>query len=133
VTAIVGVFTPGKTDPVKKMLKTLNHRGPIGQDVIQTKNATLGVAWTALQIAAANILRQFHVATDEAGDGHCALAVADDFILKRDPLGVAPLYFGKTADGVLPTACTTRPSKGWIVVPWHMACSLMWLSWIQRL
>jgi asparagine synthase (glutamine-hydrolysing) len=113
VTAIAGFFAPGKINLVKRMLKTINYRGPIGQDVIQTKKATLGVAWTAPQAIAANILRQSHIARDDAGDGHFAMARGSNLVLQRDPLGVAPLYYGWTKERSL---CFASEVKGLLEV-----------------
>jgi len=40
---------------------------------------------------------------DETGPGHFARAVARNggFVLSRDPIGVAPLYYGRSSDGAL--------------------------------
>ncbi len=101
--AIAGVLNPGNKSRVKNMLDRMKHRGPAGQEIIETGHATLGVAWTRVQAEAAEDLRVRGMARDFVDDGHFALAHATDkgVFLQRDPLGASPLYIGKTEDGEL--------------------------------
>ena len=100
---IAGIAATGKQEQVKAMLGAIQHRGRAGSEIVETKNATLGVVWTQAQANAQRDLKQELIARDDAGSGHFALAQIVDgkLILKRDPLGVAPLYYGRTAEGVL--------------------------------
>ncbi len=100
---IAGTIQTGKQEQVNRMLGKLAHRGPAGCDVIETNGVTLGIVWTQPQASAAAVLRQNHIAQDGAGDGHFASAQATPhgWVLKRDPLGVAPLYYGWTDDQAL--------------------------------
>jgi len=82
------------------MLDKISHRGPAGRQVIETPRGTVGVVWPELQAETQTYLVQSHMAMDELDGGHFAMA-SEDFNLKRDPLGVAPLYYGQSVDGAL--------------------------------
>jgi len=96
---IVGIARSGKQEEVKKMLDKIAHRGKAGRKIIDVEGGTLGVVWTEPQkesAAKANIVQ------DSASSGHFAQAQIKDgkLLLMRDPLGVAPLYYGRTKDGL---------------------------------
>jgi asparagine synthase (glutamine-hydrolysing) len=78
------------------MLSKISHRGSAGKKVKEVKSATIGLVCTESQAEALPRVNQGTVA-DKGGDGHLALAKAreEGLILKRDPLGIAPLYYGK--------------------------------------
>ena len=109
--AIAGIAHPGKSHEVNHMLEKMAHRGPMGQHVIETETATLGMCWTHLQSNDSTRLEQSHTAWDRAGEGHYALAQASPggLRLERDPLGIAPLYYGHARDGAL---CFASEVKG---------------------
>jgi asparagine synthase (glutamine-hydrolysing) len=93
---IAGITLPGQQGLVKSMVEKLAHRGPAGKAIVEGKTATLGAAWSRTQFAAGqSLLVQSHIAQDGMGHGHLALAEGDVFLLKRDAIGVAPLYFGR--------------------------------------
>ncbi|MCK4364400.1 MAG: asparagine synthase, partial [Candidatus Aminicenantes bacterium] len=100
---IAGVNKPGKEHTVKKMLKKISHRGNAGWKVKKIENATLGIVYTKSQKKSLSRLMQKNEASDGGGSGHLALAKAKEngIILKRDPLGVAPLYYGEDGEGTL--------------------------------
>ncbi|MGB5873448.1 MAG: asparagine synthase-related protein [Bacteroidota bacterium] len=101
--AIAGIARPGEKTLVAQMLDSIGHRGRAGREIVDTAAGTLGVAWTPSQAGAADVLRNNQTAADDAGDGHRASVRATDgkLLLTRDPLGVAPLYYGRTEDGTL--------------------------------
>ncbi len=101
--AIAGIASPGNKEKVTRLLEAMRYRGPAGQQVIETRGATLGVAWTKPQENAREQLIQKGIAQDSGGAGHRSLAADNGagLILKRDRLGVAPLYYGCTTDGTL--------------------------------
>ncbi len=101
--AIAGIASPGKKKEIMKLLEAMQYRGPAGQQVIETDGATLGVAWTMPQANAQEKLTQKEIAQDYAGEGHSSEAhdSLDGLVLKRDRLGVAPLYYGHTKEGLL--------------------------------
>jgi len=112
VSGIAGIACPGKQKESKRMLDKIAHRGH-SIDIIETDSATLGVAWSPYQSSALTHLQRSHVAWDAAGDGHFAFARGNDLVLKRDPLGVAPLYYGWTEDRCL---CFSSEVKGLLEV-----------------
>ena len=65
-----------------------------------TESATIGVVWTPPQQDAADTLRERATARDSGGPERLAEAKADGtrLVLKRDRLGVAPLYYGQAED-----------------------------------
>ena len=69
------------------------HRGPAGRDLIEVRDCTSGLVWTRSQTSAAAMLKQAHLAGDEAGLERLAQAQATPggFLLKRDRLDIAPL------------------------------------------
>ncbi|MFH1329744.1 MAG: asparagine synthase-related protein [Actinomycetota bacterium] len=85
------------------MLDVLSHRGPAGRAVVDHDGATLGLAWTGMEDGAEARLRDHRVAADETSNSRFARAEIRDgrLALVRDPLGVAPLYYGTTSDGHL--------------------------------
>ncbi len=100
---IAGMAQIGKQELVNQMLDKIAHRGPAGREIIEVEGATLGIVWTRPQHGARAALSQSRLAQDEAGAGHLAQAqaIAAGLLLKRDELGVAPLYYGHTTDRVL--------------------------------
>ncbi len=100
---IAGVAAGGERTLVEGMLAGLAHRGPAGSQVTETGGATLGLAWTQAQSGALADLDTRQSVCDEAGNGHFAEARVKDgrLVLMRDQLGVAPLYYGHTAEGDL--------------------------------
>jgi asparagine synthase (glutamine-hydrolysing) len=58
--------------------------------------------WPKAQATSADDVRQANRVQDRAGAEHLAQAevTPNGLVLKRDPLGVAPLYYGRTLDGV---------------------------------
>ena len=85
------------------MLSRIGHRGPVGREIVETGTATLGLVFSAGETEAVEDLRQRNILRD--GEGYSRLAEARSFgdrlTLTRDALGVAPLYYGRKADGAL--------------------------------
>jgi asparagine synthase (glutamine-hydrolysing) len=100
---IAGIARPGEETLVSHMLDSIAHRGRAGRDIVDCEAGTLGVVWTPSQAGSAKDLRAKQTASDDAGDGHLASVQAANgsLLLTRDQLGVAPLYYGLTEDGVL--------------------------------
>jgi asparagine synthase (glutamine-hydrolysing) len=108
--AIAGIEIPGKQQEVQQMLETMGHRGPAGSEISQINGATLGVAWTENQSSAGAKLQEGGIATDYVADSHFATVSSkpDGLFFKRDPLGIAPLYYGKTPEGALAFASEVK-------------------------
>jgi asparagine synthase (glutamine-hydrolysing) len=98
---IAGIARSDKLALVNLMLDKISHRGPAGRVVCADKSSTLGVVWPGSQPEAGRTLERSGIALDEVDNGHFASASADGFLLKRDPVGAAPLYYGHAADGSL--------------------------------
>jgi asparagine synthase (glutamine-hydrolysing) len=100
---IAGIARIDQVELVSRMLDKLAHRGAAGREVIQGAHATLGLVYPPIQAAALAALGQVRMVLDEAGHGHlvAAQATPQGVGLKRDELGIAPLYYGRTADGAL--------------------------------
>ena len=94
---IAGIKKSGQKELVNKMLDKLSHRGKAGRKIIETDNATIGVVWSIPQKDFAFGASEKICVQDYAGNGHIAKAeIADGkLLLRRDELGIAPLYFGK--------------------------------------
>ena len=94
---IAGIKKSGQKELVNKMLDKLSHRGKAGRKIIETDNATIGVVWSIPQKDFAFGASEKIYVQDYAGNGHIAKAeIADGkLLLRRDELGIAPLYFGK--------------------------------------
>jgi asparagine synthase (glutamine-hydrolysing) len=110
---IAGIQAGRKKADVENMLGRIAHRGPAGRKVLETDGATIGVVWAGPQKDEADVLTRESAARDAAGAERLAEAriVGDRLILKRDPLGVAPLYYGRTADGRLSFASEVKALK----------------------
>jgi len=98
---IAGIFAPGRREQVRRMLDRIAHRGRAGNDILDEPGATLGAAWPKPQsdsLGSSPLCVQ-----DDVDEGHFARAQIVDGhpMLERDPIGVAPLYYGRTEDGVL--------------------------------
>lgn len=102
-TGIAGVLLPGQTELVNQMLDSITHRGPDWRVVIELEHATLGMVGSDQHISAKMDFERHHLGRDSAAPGHLAqAAVVNDHIeLRRDRLGLAPLYYGDVSEGVL--------------------------------
>lgn len=97
---IVGIAQSGKQNDVKRMLAKIAHRGQV-TSIIQSDSITLGGTWPEYQSAAVKQLVHSSTAMDSPGDGHYVLVRGNNFLLKRGPLGVVPLYYGWDHERVL--------------------------------
>lgn len=100
---IAGVDQPGKQRTVKKMLEKISHRGQAGRKVKSVNGATIGMVCAEAQIHSIDRVEQKNEVVDVSGSGRLALAKVreDGVVLKRDPIGIAPLYYGENEDGVI--------------------------------
>lgn len=100
---IAGVSASGKKIKVSQMLDKINHRGPWYREIIETDVATIGVVCPVYQKNVSETLKNHHIAEDRNNQWHFAMAMVKDntLILQRDFLGVKPLYYGFTAEGLL--------------------------------
>jgi len=98
---IAGIAQLNRTTEVNRMLDRMAHRGRRHREVFQTDGVTLGALSSELRRPSPPGVGR--LVRDYAGYGHYAQAqiIQDRLVLLRDPLGAAPLYYGKTADGAL--------------------------------
>lgn len=98
---IAGIAAPGRVADVTAMLDALSHRGREGLNVFETAGICLGAVSSKGKQQAWDASRA--CVRDETGPGHYARARVHDgeLELSRDPVGVAPLYYGRTPDGAV--------------------------------
>jgi asparagine synthase (glutamine-hydrolysing) len=94
---IAGIERGNANAVVDQMLDKVSYQDPVHREVIETRNATLGVVFTEFEKPFATYLQKQSTVRDGMG-GHFAQAQATDksFRLMRDAAGVAPLYYGIT-------------------------------------
>jgi asparagine synthase (glutamine-hydrolysing) len=112
---IAGIDRDGKQDQVARMLERIGHRGETGCKIVENNGATLGAVWPEAQVVPTSPTLQQQAAWDASSPPlpdptvldnarepfALAAATADGLRLARDPLGVRPLYYGRTDDGAM--------------------------------
>ncbi len=111
---IAGIARAGQTEQVSLMLDRLSHRGKHWCEIRDVEGTTLGGLGSKIQQADLKELPKGLV-RDQASAGHFAQAEARNggFELRRDRLGVRPLYYGWTSDGAF---CFASEVKGLLPV-----------------
>ncbi len=112
---IAGIERKGEKDRVARMLEQIAHRGETGCKIIESHGITLGAVWSDVEPELTPpMLRQQavwdggrpplpkpSVVEQEREPFALAAATPDGIFLARDPLGVCPLYYGRTDEGDL--------------------------------
>lgn len=100
---IAGINTRGGESTVGRMLDAMAHRGGAGRKIFEAGGVTFGVVWPGPQEHTVERFERERAVADYAESGHLAKAsvTGEDLVLQRDPLGVAPLYYGETEEGGL--------------------------------
>jgi len=95
---IAGIANPEQKELVDQMMKKMNHRGQAWSEVISNNKAVLGINGYCNQKKAQANFKKNGLAKDGCVPGRFAQAqiTENGFVLKRDPLGAAPLYYGWT-------------------------------------
>ncbi len=101
--AIAGICLPKQNNLVKRMLEKLSHRGGESIEIKDVNGITIGTNFSKIQSDSLTVNKKMVAVRDDAEDGHQALVRVENgnVILKRDPLGVAPLYYGYNAENAL--------------------------------
>lgn len=112
---IVGIESAGKQVQVERMLEQIAHRGESGSKIIESYGATLGAVWSELEAEPAPPTLQRQAAWDgsrpplpdpstldqERQPFALTASTPNGVFLARDPLGVCPLYYGRTKGGTM--------------------------------
>lgn len=109
---IVGIAKPQTTTNVKRMLDTIAYRGRSTR-IMETPLATLGITYVDGKASNNKSLPQSHLNPIEKIADRFVIEQENKVIIKRDRLGVAPLYYGWTDDGLL---CFASEVKGLLAV-----------------
>lgn len=114
-TAIAGIYHPRGKEKVREMLSRMSHRGDDWRHIIEKYGAVLGASGTKTQEKSSQKIQNEYVAIEYISRNHYASAKATQkgFELKRDPLGISPLYYGKTSNGDI---CFASEVKGLLAV-----------------
>lgn len=98
---IAGIAETGGCEQVETMLSKIAHRGGAGKAVIEADGFTMGAVWPKCQPFAVNTDEQ--VVKDSGGDGRLAAVqlINKKPFMVRGLFGIAPLYYGRTAGGIL--------------------------------
>ncbi len=100
---IAGIISPQKNQLVESMLQKMNHRGQAWQAITENNETTLGMNGITIQKKAWIDFKENGLAKDGCVPGRFAEAqtTKNGVILKRDPIGAAPLYYGWTKENEL--------------------------------
>lgn len=113
-TAIAGIASPKKSMLVESMLRVMKHRGGAWMEIQESDNTTLGFNGIRTQEEVRDQLKHKGLVKDGCVPGRFAQAQAKSqgFVLKRDPIGAAPLYYGWSEAGEF---CFASEVKGLLV------------------
>lgn len=100
---IAGITAVGASSEVSEMLEKMNHRGNEKTLILEKEASTYGITWNESEDPYITSFLSSDIVCDYKGPDHFAWAKPENgsFTLHRDPLGVAPLYFGRDGKGVL--------------------------------
>lgn len=100
--AIAGITRQGASDIVSEMLDKMNHRGKPNRSIVEKNETSCGISWSGPEDKYVSEYIASDKICDCKGSDHCAWAKPENghFILHRDELGVAPLYYGWDEDGI---------------------------------
>jgi len=98
---IAGIAAANAEEKVIDMLKKMRHRGTTGISVFEKEGTTVGMIWNESESSG---VKESHSAGSvgyENSPGHYIKVkpAKGKFIMCRDELGVAPLYYGKDSAG----------------------------------
>lgn len=93
---IAGIASKNETKRLTEMLEMMRHRGKAGIKVWEESGTTLGIVWNEQEYGSIEKYLNMNCAGYYFGPEHFISAEpqSGSFILKRDPLGLAPCYYG---------------------------------------
>ncbi|MGB4293929.1 MAG: asparagine synthase-related protein [Bacteroidales bacterium] len=100
---IAGIASTNETQRLTGMLERMRHRGKTGLKIWEKSGTTLGIIWNEQEYGSIEKFIERECVGYYFGPGHFASAEPEEgsFILKRDPLGLAPLYYGFDNSGIM--------------------------------
>jgi asparagine synthase (glutamine-hydrolysing) len=100
---IVGILKNGEKILVKSMLDKISHRGNYSKKIMELDGATIGIVWSFHEdnLVTRNLEQDIFI--DGPGFGHRVSVYRTDglWYLRRDELGLSPMYYAKSANGDL--------------------------------
>lgn len=113
--AIAGIQYSGSKEKVNEMLNRMTHRGNAWRYVIENNGIIIGAEGPKSQRKSAEKMQKDQIAQEMVSSSHFARAkvTKEGLELSRDPLGVSPLYYGRTPEGAL---CFASEVKGLLTV-----------------
>ncbi len=95
-TAIAGTNQTGGLKLVERMLKEMSHRGSDWSEIVEIDGFTLGLTGTENEREAQKKFTKRNIAQDGSTQGRYVTVLMREKkpLLKRDPIGVSPLYYG---------------------------------------
>jgi asparagine synthase (glutamine-hydrolysing) len=109
---IVGIAGNGNYSAVKQMLDKIAYRGS-SMKIIETTSATLGVTYSNDTGTKSKKKNLSYIWNEGDNIDRIVLDKDNHLTLRRDPLGIVPLYYGRTQDNLL---CFSSEVKGIRVV-----------------
>jgi asparagine synthase (glutamine-hydrolysing) len=102
-TAIAGISMSSQQPRVSQMLNVISYRGKSSPEIFESDGITLGIVPSTRNFNIKNDFNSKKRIADEAGRGHMAEAKISNgkIELRRDELGVAPLYYDIDPDGTV--------------------------------
>lgn len=96
---IAGITGEGNRDLVEEMLNVIAYRGRKERVLFETKAGAIGAVSSSGRSSC--VIGAGKGVQDYQGDGHYARAWSADgnIIVDRDPMGIAPLYYGRIQGG----------------------------------
>jgi asparagine synthase (glutamine-hydrolysing) len=116
---IAGILQPGQHDRVATMLEAISHRGIYGKTILEHEGATIGIVWALHEETGVKEKLRKWTFTDGPGFGHKAEVELKNgsWQIRRDELGVAPMYYAYNDDGAL---CFASEVKALMIVSFEV-------------
>lgn len=100
---ITGILEKGCRQMVTQMLEKISYRGNYSKKVLELEDATVGIVWSWHEDEQVKRNLEKNIFIDGSGFGHCASCskISGEWVLRRDELGSAPVYYTKNSRGSL--------------------------------
>ncbi len=100
---IAGILKEGQQKLVTRMLDAISHRGNHGKSIFDFNDATIGMIWTEDEENRVLADQRKGIFSDGPGFGHKVEVAKPNhrWQISRDELGVVPMYFAYSNNGIL--------------------------------